>query len=274
MNFDEKTITRIRKILSTDKDNRTRLDLEYLIKNLKFEYIKHLLEKYGETIVFTFLKSIYWKEFKKDEYVYKTGEYSNNCYFLIKGSVDYCTPLEASKSILKGSLRPARNKRKIEFSYIRSIYEGSLFGETEIAERKNRTYTAICTSYCIVGEMSKNDYISIFENTKRLEINEEMKFLNSTQLFLNSNGNSVRKFLLELDKKLFKHGDLVVRQGDTMRNLLIIRKGQFEVIYKHTDNFKCEFNSKYLHEEEVERFTSNRAYELRNEINMVEPHKV
>jgi CRP-like cAMP-binding protein len=274
MNFDEKTMTRIRKILSTDKESRTRLDLEYLIKNLKYEYIKHLLENFGETIVFTFLKSIYWKEFKKDEFVYKTWEFSINCYFLIKGSLDYCIPLGGCKYILKGLLRPSKRKEKIEYSYIKRIHEGSLFGETEIADRKNRAFTAICNSDCIVGEMSKQDYISIFENTKRLELNEEMKFLNSTQLFINSNGNSVRKFLLELEKKSFKHGDIVVSQGTAVKNLLIIRKGQFEVIYKHKDNFKCEFNSKYLHGEEVERFTTNRAFELRNEINMIEPHKV
>jgi CRP-like cAMP-binding protein len=273
MNFiEDKVISRLKNILQSNKDNRTRLDLEYLVKNLKFEFLKNFLQKFGELIAFSFLKSIFWKEYKKGEFIYKTNEYSNHCYILFKGSVDYCTPLATGKAILRGLLKP--NKNRILFSIKQSITEGSLFGEIEITERKNRNYTAVCTSDCIVGEMSKQDYISIFENTKRLEMNEEMKFLNATQLFINSTGINVKKFLIELDKKLYKHGDIVIRQGEPLNSILLIRKGQFEVVYKHIDNFKCDYNSKYLNDEVSQRFTANRVYELKDEVNMIEQHKV
>jgi CRP-like cAMP-binding protein len=274
MNFaDEKIIARIKNILLIEKDNRTRLDLEYLIKNIKFEIVKHLLNKFGETIAFSFLKCINWKEYKKSDIIYKTGEYSNNCYLLMKGNVDFCTPLAPGKSILRSLLKPS--KSRVEFTVNQSINEGTLFGEVDIAERRNRYFTAVCTSDCVVGEMSKQDYINIFENTKRLELNEEMKFLNSTHLFINSNGNNVRKFLIELDKKKYKHGDYVVHQGDELNKILIVRKGQFEVIYKHRDKFKCDYNSKDLYDPEcLQRFTANRAYELKEEVNMIEQHKV
>lgn len=273
LTVDENSFNRLKKILSIEKDMRTRLDLEYLFKNLKFEFIKNLFQKFGEIIAFTFLKSINWKEYKTGEFIYKSGEYANHCYILLKGTIDYCQPLSTSKAIIKSLLKANRNKAKVEFSVINTITEGNLFGEAEIADRKNRSFTARCTSDCIVGEMSKQDYINIFENTKRLELNEELKFLNSTQLLKDSNGNNVRKFLLELTKRSFKHSDLVIKQGEAVDHLLIVRKGQFEIIYKHKDKFKCDYNSKYLNDENG-RFTSHRVYELKDEVNMIEQHKV
>ena len=274
--LEEETFAKIKKILISEREDRTKLDLEFLIKNLQIDFVKNLYEKFGELIVFTFLKSIHWKEYKKDDIIYKMGEHSDHSYILLKGQIEYCIPISKGKSLLRKIIKN-KQLNKIDYKIIETLNEGIIFGDKEITERKNREYTAKCLTDCILGEISKQDYISIFENYKKLEFNEEMKFLNYIQVFKDTNGNIVKRILLELNKKIYKKDEIIVTQGSLLDKIFIIRKGEFEINYKHKINFKSDYNINYflqLDQFSRQRFTTNRIYELKDSVDKIDTYKV
>jgi CRP-like cAMP-binding protein len=284
-NFDDKTL-RIRKILSTDKESRTKADIEWLLDEfIKMEYIKSTYDSYGELITTSIIKSMYWKEYKRGDWIYKQNDSSKYCYLLIKGLVEFIQPESVCKSVIKSILKPSQRRndslsmgegKKLMFNVIETIEEGAMFGELEITERKERPATARCAKDCIVGEISKLDYINIFENTKRLEFNEEMRFLNSIQILKSCPGRTVQKIYTLLERRVCKQKELIAKQDRNCDCIYIVRKGSFECVYNLKTSYKSEYNTNYYQslDSKVERFTASRVFELKDSVVKVEPIKV
>jgi CRP-like cAMP-binding protein len=283
--FDEKTL-KIKRILQSDREHRTKQDIEFLLDEfIKSEYIKQAYERFGELITTSLLKSMYWKEYNKHDIIYKQGDNSKYCYFLIKGLVEFCVPETSGKAIIKNMLKPTSRKtetpvllepKKQALILVSSLEEGNLFGEKEISERRERQYTVRCSKECIVGEISKLDYIHIFENTKRLEFNEEMRFLNSVQVLKSCPGRIVQKLYANLEKRICRQGEIIAKQEKPCESFYIVRKGYFEMIYNFKTNYRSDFNIDFFQslDEKTQRFTSSRVFELKDSIVKTEPIKV
>jgi CRP-like cAMP-binding protein len=278
--IDERTL-KIKRLLQLDKELRTKVDLEFLLEEfIKLDYIKSTYDKFGELITVSLLKAMYWKEYQKGDIIYKQGDNSKYCYFLVKGLVEICKPEVASKSIIKNLLKPAlrrfsdgtkKNNLLLEYA----LTEGNMFGQNEVTDRKERQFTLRCGKNCIIGEINKLDYLHIFENTKRLEINEEMRFLNSIQVLKSCPGRIVQKIHSILEKKVCKKNEIIAKQDTPCDNIYFVRKGSFEMVFNLKTNYKSDFNIDFYQSiDENKRFTSSRIFELKDSIMKTEPFKV
>ena len=75
---------------------------------------------------------------------------------------------------------------------------------------------------------------------------------------------------------MFKLWDIVARQNSVVEYVYLIKKGNFEVIYEENVTYSTDYNLNYFIKlnSENERFTSQRAYELKNSYKENETSKV
>ena len=209
------------KILSIPKERRSSQEIEYLYNEFKnIEFMKSFNRSDSEIILTNILKYITLKKYDEGEVIYRKGDNASYCYLIISGLIELSQPRlkmsfnssksnllnEKEKSVIENSGRTVtfntkNNSVNLPYSYSRIslskeknisesegitiLYEGQIFGENEIIEKKKRNYTAKAVSHCYLGEISKIDYCNIFENIKRLERNEEIKFLQSVDSIRN-----------------------------------------------------------------------------------------
>jgi CRP-like cAMP-binding protein len=285
------------KLMTTEKEHRSASDIEVLFHEYKhLEYFKNIYNKneLGELMLKSIMKCIVFREFKKDEIIFKYNENGSSYFIILKGSIDIYiqeVKFDNSQSITKfqgkrlSILKTFKNSNTlINFSprrdnkvFSHSLTDGQIFGETEVTGKKRRQFTAKAQTATIVGEIYKADYINIFENTKRLEYSIEMKFFNTIQIFSYSQKGLIERVQSILEKKFYKKGDIVAKQGDNYDGVYLIRRGSFEVSFKNKKNFYSEFDMNYfikLNEESNERFSSSRAFELKDHYGEIEEYKV
>ena len=300
------------KIMQIDKNYRTNSDIEFLFHEYKhLDYFRHLFENYGDLILTNVLKCMNFKELKKGETIYKYSDNANYCYIILKGSVDLFIPknklmlqnsvigilakklslnfnikkvvdkekkpkLKSEKEVINSSTGSTGPLKRGELSHYSSLAEGVIFGDKEISTRKNRQHTAKCKTNCLLGELSKIDFINIFENTKRLENNEELKFFNSIKILQDCQSAIVDRLQSLFEKKSFNKGEVIAKQWSEFNNIYLIRKGSCEVVYKYKENYTSDFDLNYFAKlnDKKERFTSNRVFELRSSYKQVEDFKV
>lgn len=280
--------SRLAKLMSMDKDFRSQSDIEYLYKEFKhLEYFKHLFEKNEDLILANVLKYMSFKEYRKHDIIYRHGEMGTHCYILIKGTVDFVLPQNKfllQKSISNiinkgfnlnidgrkrghtdGAFHASGNKSPAKNSVVSVVHEGNIFGDKELADRTKRSYMAKCQTNCLIGELTKTEYVQIFENTKRLEYNDEIKFYYSINILKDCQKVIIDKLMSLFEKKHCKKGDIVCRQNTDFDHLYLIRRGDFEVVYTNKKNFSSDFDLNFFLKlnDNKERFTSSRVFELK-----------
>lgn len=120
---------------------------------------------------------------------------------------------------------------------------------------------------CVVGEIKKKDYNAIFEASKKNEMNDEIKFFKSTKLFKDCNKAFIEKFSYYMEHKEYSGGDFIIKQGDPIDSLFIVRRGLFQVFYKKKDKIETEFDINYFSNlNRKDRFTDRRAHEIKGYI--------
>jgi CRP-like cAMP-binding protein len=282
---------KILKILTTEKDLRTASDLEFLYHEYKhFDFIRSLYENQsnGDLLSTNLLKCMMYRDFKKNDLLFRYGDNPSYCYVILKGSIDklvpYTLPNETinseislmSNETLSKNLKHSPSKR-LSLSITDCISEGQIIGDKEILQRSRRLFTAKCKTNCILGEISKIDYLNIMENTKKLESNEEVKFYNSVNLLRDCHKVVIEKFQSLFERKAYNKGESVILQGSPYDRIFIVRKGSFEISYKHSTSISSEYDINFflkLNEFEQKRFTASRVYELKPQYKKEEENKV
>ena len=163
---DEKTIS----ILTKDKNERTDEEIEYCVKNLtNVTFIKATLKRYGLDIVKSIIKVLTFMEVPEREFIFRLGEIGFNCFILFEGSCEVLIP---------GVVKTARVST---FDNIRvgMVNQGILFGEKSLVDKKPRNANIKTVTKCFLGELKKKDFIQIFDNIKKIEVNEEIDFFKS-----------------------------------------------------------------------------------------------
>lgn len=270
----------IKRIMTMDKDLKGPEDIDYLYHQYKhLGFIKNVHEKYGEFIVSNLLKLIQIKEYSKNDTIFRSGDYANYCYLLLSGGVDIFVYKDKNKETLTATIggTASPNIRRDNIMLSHNINIGDIFGEKDIIDKKRRSCTAKCSTASLIGELTKNDYKTIFENHKKLENSEEIRFLNSIQIFKEFSHSSCEKFLELFEKKTYRKGELIVKQNTPYDRLILIRKGAFEVVYKNVKSYTSDYGINFymkLNEDYKERFTGDRLYEIKGEYNAVDYYKV
>lgn len=255
-------------IMSKDKSERTEEDLDYCIKSLmNVQFIKATYKRYGEEIVRSIFKCLIWLELPEKTILLKLGDIGYNCFILFEGSCEVLIP---------GMAKSARGSM---FDMIRvgMVNQGVLFGEKTLLDKKQRTATIKSITRCYLGELKKKDFITIFDNIKKIELNEEINFYKSMKIFAHCNRSFVEKFTYCMEPKEYSGQEIIVNQNDLIDNIYIVRRGLFQVYYKTERNLDAVFDLNYFSEinsNNNQRFTDNRLFEIKGFKKTSELHKL
>ena len=132
------------------------------------------------------------------------------------------------------------NKDLNENEYILS--KGDEYGFDEINSYR-RKFTVEAKSTCIIGFLSKEDWVYIFEKTDVIKRNDMRKFLEGLQLFRGRNNDKVIDNIYNsINERKLNIGETLIKYGEEIKNFYIIRKGYFQVEIKMKEKIKNAFN--------------------------------
>jgi CRP-like cAMP-binding protein len=284
----------VKKLLSFERENRNSEEIDLLFNEFRsLDYFKSIYSKniLGELIIKSIIKCMSIKEYKSNEIIYKCNDIGSSVYVILKGCVDIYQPpsrnehiesnspetnkarLSAIK-ILKSSKELSPKKKDTIFSH--TLYEGTIFGDEEIGNNKKRQNTTKSKYVSLIGEISKIDLTNIFENTKRIENSHEIKFYNSIEIFSNCKKGFISKMQSVIHKRIYKKGDVIIKQDDPFNAIYLIRKGSCEITYKNRKSYFCEYDMNYFLKlnGDKERFSGSRMFELKGFYDQVDELKV
>ena len=126
-----------------------------------------------------------------------------------------------------------------------------------------------------IGEISYDEYKSIYNKFKTLDLINEKDYFCNLDLFKPFNESG--KIFLKSQKIFYKKGDIIAKQGEKMDNFYIIRKGSFQVNYSLVNNIEKELNFDAIDAIvncPYEGFSSVRRYELLDSYNQESYYKI
>ena len=244
-----------------------------------YPYFKSLLhdnKKYGHLMFYSIIKNLIFKEYKKGEPICKCNDVISSMLILISGTANVYKPPQKFK---KKPSQEGEGMTKFKFllknlfsagltkEFDHCVYQGNVLGLEDISKVKKRPRLIEAKTDCIVGELPLTDYTLIFERTQLLEKTSISYFLENLKLFKNVKKRFINKFQDWLTKSCYNKGESVVKKGQPYKTIYIIRKGMFQVTlrttkkYINTIDLNC-FNSSQR--EELERFSTQRKFELKN----------
>ena len=203
---------------------------------------------YGDEVNINLVKALRIKPYHNKEIIYLNKEKEkNNIFIILSGEINaYKTNKYNPDFLIKGD------------SILSKYYE-----------------KIINLSNTQIGEISYDEYKSIYNKYKTLDLINEKDYFCNLELFKPFN-DSGRIFLI-CEKIFYKKGDIITKQGEKMTNFYIIRKGSFQVKYSLVNNIEKELNFDAIDaiiKSPYEGFSSVRRYELLDSYNQESYYKV
>ena len=186
------------------------------------------------------------------------------------------------KKLLKGmqKYKIVKDNKKncndnIDNNGIINLEKGDEYGSDEINLTRRKDLVE-CLTYCVIGFLSKHDWIYIFEKTDILKKNDMLTFLKtlkilkevSNEVVINNIYNSIK------EKHLFR-GESLVKNGENLDKIYIIRKGYFQVNLNIKQKIKNMFNDlNYFGHYTIKEKSENIKYEIKNYYYHDEKYKI
>ena len=86
---------------------------------------------------------------------------------------------------------------------------------------------------------------------------------------------TIERYMSYFEKRNVKMGEVLLKQGDPIKKLYIIKCGEFELEFHKMKNIETYFDiNYYMNFSEIFRFTKERDYEIKGVYQGVETHKV
>jgi CRP-like cAMP-binding protein len=196
----------------------------------------------GELMYSNIIKRMEIKIIKGGEPLYRHRENITNMSFILEGRiVVYKKPKEykikknkknkfrfIDKIInaLENSLSSHINKIPDYF-----VNKGESYGFYDMKKQKREVLTEAASNFCIVGELSLNDYLVIFEKTEFLLKQDILDFLSGLKIFENVDFDFFDNIYNKITKKKYKKNEFVCKKNDQSDNLIIIKKGDFKLYF-------------------------------------------
>ncbi len=125
--------------------------------------------------------------------------------------------------------------------------------------------TYLTITKVILIEIRKKDFYLILENVRKEEYLKELKFFHSISIYSEFSRNAIEKLKLNSEEKKFANRDILIKQGDPLNFIYIVKSGRFQVLYKIKKNIFNEFDLKFYSSITPSdfRFTENNLYEIK-----------
>jgi hypothetical protein len=126
--YSEQTLDKVEQILSLEKTQRTKEDINFLYDTFgKLNYFYMNEKKFGIECVRNFMKCMKYKEADEGTVLMEIGEIGTNCYFLIQGAVEVLVPKYGKIEHTGGNM-----------TRINVICDGTVFGEKALIDKQKR----------------------------------------------------------------------------------------------------------------------------------------
>ena len=285
-NFKEERVEikdELMKIYRKPHKERTHKDYDILSSDLKnLSFFKKLQQEhlYGELMFRTMVRRMEIKIFEPGEPIYRVKEPISSMFIVLEGKVVVYKPPKQYKlkQNKKQETKKLRFIEKIVWSFKNSIsaqvnkvpdfflYKGDQCGLNDI--KKNKREVLIETrSNCVIGELSRADYILIFEKTEFLEKNDVLYFLSGMKVFEKYANSELLSNLYDVIKrKTATKGEYLCKRGDPFNKIIIIRNGNFQVYFNSIVKMKTIYDLSSFENKNNKDFCSGSAYNINFEL--------
>ena len=271
-----------------------------------FSCFQTILNSYkeGELMLETIFKKLDFKIFEPGKIIYSPNDIISNMFYVFYGSVKIdknkintlastsyiksyvknCYNKSKSKQIDNDNALNKRGKNFLKLGFAKKlikaikkveyfnendnlISKGDEYGFDDIRNKSLRRRDLVeTTSTCIIGFLSKEDWINIFEKTDLLKKNDILKFLQNLQILKNwTNDKMISHIYNSMTERNINIGETLIKFGQEFTKFYIIRKGFFQVEIKLKSKIKNCFNDidSFGNYNDKER-TDNIKYEAKN----------
>ena len=285
-NFKEERVEikdELMKIYRKPHKERTHKDYDILSSNFKnLSFFKKLQQDhlYGELMFRTMVRRMEIKILEPGEPIYRVKEPISSMFIVLEGKVVVYKPPKQYKlkQNKKQETKKLRFIEKIVWSFKNSIsaqvnkvpdfflYKGDQYGLNDI--KKNKREVLIETrSNCVIGELSRSDYILIFEKTEFLEKNDVLYFLSGMKVFEKYANSELLSNLYDVIKrKTATKGEYLCKRGDPFNKIIIIRNGNFQVYFNSIVKMKTIYDLSSFENKNNKDFCSGSAYNINFEL--------
>lgn len=141
-----------------------------------------------------------------------------------------------------------------------SIKEGEIFG-TNIT---HYNYTLRALSYCIIGQITKEQFNLIMTKQNQYESKHDFSFFSNLSLFNGLRKNAIRFLIENSIKREMRKGERLTTQGTPFDSIFIVKKGQIKLSYTKKISFINDFDITFFQQlsDDTDRFSTQRQCEL------------
>ena len=273
--FDNKKLKRIYFL-----KKRTKKDNEILYNELQnYPCFQNIIKnnKNGEIMYSNIIKRMEIKIIRGGEPLYRCRENISSMSFILEGKIIiYKKPKEYKLN--KNKMHKLKFIDKIVNAFQNSlsshifkdpdyyVNKGEIYGFNDMKKHKREVLSEAATNFCVVGELSLNDYIIIFEKTDFLEKQDILNFLGGLKMFENIYFDFFDKIYIKIIKKQYKKNEYVCKKNEPCDRLIIIRKGSFKLYFNSKIQFLNEYDLSSFSNNEIIK-SGNTKQNLNSEIN-------
>ena len=249
-------------------ESRTQNNINYLYQECKkLKFFKNLIltNNQAQLMIREIISRVEFSLFSKGKIIYSLNEPIINMLFVFEGEINIYEKQINKKPIrreLSGSpkklpIPQEQNNQKV--AYILS--KGDIYGDEDIKKEKREMQVDAKTK-CIIGFLSIQDYIFIFEKTNLLERNDIKEFLMKINIFKDIN-IIVLNNLCELIKiKKISKGEYLVKKGEPYNNIYLIRHGSFHIFFNTRIKIITEYDLESFSNSKKRSESSNIKYKF------------
>lgn len=218
-------------------DSRTQNNINYLYQECKkLKCFKNILSnnEKGQLMVREILKRVEFSIINQGKQIYSINEPIINMFFIFEGEIIIYKKINDNdkKNMKKNNInitnRLSIEKFNKEIDYV--LYKGDEYGKEDIKKEKREVEVESKTR-CILGFLSIQDWILIFEKTKLLEKNDINNFISKINMFKEINEVLLNNICDLIKIKKVSKGEFLVKKNEQYNNIYIIRYGSFQLFF-------------------------------------------
>ena len=218
-------------------DSRTPNNINYLYQECKkLKCFKNILSnnEKGQLMIREILKRVEFSIINQGKQIYSKNEPIINMFFVFEGEINvYKKITDIDKKNMKKNYSNITNRLSIEkfnkeIEYVLS--KGDEYGKEDIKKEKREVDVESKTK-CILGFLSIQDWILVFEKTKILEKNDINNFISKINMFKEINEVLLNNLCDLIKIKKISKGEFLVKKNEHFNNIYIIRYGSFKLFF-------------------------------------------
>ena len=179
---------------------------------------------------------IKFERLKKDNRVFRYGDYGDKFYIILEGTVSVSIPMKVQKEtkyedqdskILKLSIIVWIRKVLTE---VAKLTVGQSFGDMALLDYKPRSATIKWITNWRFAVIPKVDYQKIFGKLQKRLFEKLVTIIKSISYFSSWGNKEVSRLTYFKEEIEYKYGNTVIKQNDPSTHIYIVKDGEFEVL--------------------------------------------